>query len=156
MAVETERLIIKRINGHGVEELKPLLKYQELFQKAGLLTMGAVDEQTLLVLARNEIILMLKEKDTGEALGIIVLLNMYGPTGMKESRKYEVGYLLIPSAQHHGYMREALDATCGELNKRQISVVAEVDKGNLPSQQVLKRCGFKLTAKQGDLLKWQR
>lgn len=156
MAVETERLIIKRVNGHDVEELKPLLKYQELFQKAGLLMMGAVDEQTLLVLARNEIILMLKEKDTGEALGIIVLLNMYGPTGMKESRKYEVGYLLIPSAQHHGYMIEALDTTCGELNKRQISVVAEVDKGNLPSQQVLKRCGFKLTAKQGDLLKWQR
>lgn len=156
MAVETERLIIKRVDENNIGELKHLMEYQILFQHAGLVTMGAVDEQTLLVLARNEIILMLKKKDTEETLGIIALLSMYDPTGMKESRKYEVGYLLIPSAQHHGYMSEALNATCGELNKRQISIVAEVDRGNLSSQQVLKRCGFKLAAKQGDFLKWQR
>ena len=51
MAVETERLIIKRVNDNNIGELKPLMEYQELFQRAGLVTMGMVDERTLLVLA---------------------------------------------------------------------------------------------------------
>lgn len=56
----------------------------------------------------------------------------------------EIGYGLAAQFRHKGYMTEAVAAMCDwALKQDGVShVIAETDQENLPSQRILKRCGF--------------
>lgn len=56
----------------------------------------------------------------------------------------EIGYGLGKEYEHRGYMTEAVKAMCSWALKtgKVRQIVAETENDNLPSQQVLKRCGF--------------
>lgn len=142
MEIKTKRLIIERVRQQNITELTPLLKYQSLFQQAGLVTAGKVDLDTLGMLAQTECLLQIRERRKRVLLGLIILLHSYDKTGVILSGQYEIGYLLLPQKQHQGYMTEGVNAVCNQLSHSQIVVTAEVKGNNTSSIGVLKRCNF--------------
>ncbi len=57
----------------------------------------------------------------------------------------EIGYWLIKSANGHGYMSEALSALEFELFKFGFQkIILDIDAGNIPSENIAKRNGYKL------------
>jgi len=56
----------------------------------------------------------------------------------------EIGYGLGKEFEHNGYMTEAIKAMCDWALKQEgvRTVIAETEVNNIPSQNVLKRCGF--------------
>lgn len=81
MKIKTKRLIVERVHRQNVIELTPLLKYQSLFQQAGLVTVGKVDLVTLGMLAQTECVLQIRERGEQGLLGLIILLHSYDKTG---------------------------------------------------------------------------
>ncbi len=69
--------------------------------------------------------------------------------------RVEIGYGLGEEYEHKGYMSEAVAAMCSwALSQPQVkNVVAETEKSNLPSQRLLRRCGF-TPLSEGDTLWW--
>ena len=67
-----------------------------------------------------------------------------------EKGEVEIGYGLGKDFEHQGYMTEAVKGMCQWALKQQgvSSIIAETEVDNLPSQNVLERCGFKLYKKQ--------
>ena len=63
-----------------------------------------------------------------------------------ENGEVEIGYGLGKEFEHNGYITEAVKAMCiWALEQESVkSVISETEVDNLPSQNVLKRCGFKL------------
>ncbi|QNK41675.1 GNAT family N-acetyltransferase [Caproicibacter fermentans] len=74
-----------------------------------------------------------------------------------QNGEVEIGYGLGNKYEHHGYMTEAVQAMCEWTFKQESvkHVTAETETGNLPSQKVLTRCGFKLF-RQGETYWWKR
>ena len=68
----------------------------------------------------------------------------------------EVGYGMNPAYTGHGYMTEALTAFL-DLGRRLgiRKVLADTLPDNLPSQNVLKRCGFRFLKEDGNLW-WEK
>ena len=157
MKIKTRRLIVERVHRQNVIELTPLLKYQSLFQQAGLVTVGKVDLVTLGMLAQTECVLQIRERGEQGLLGLIILLHSYDKTGAILPKQYEVGYLLLSRKQHEGHMTEALSAVCDQLNRPQITVTAEVRSDNASSIGVLSRCNFiRITINPGMIELWKR
>jgi len=63
-----------------------------------------------------------------------------------ENGEIEIGYGLGKDFEHNGYMAECVKAMCDwALKQKDIScVTAQTDFDNIASENVLKRCGFKL------------
>lgn len=61
-----------------------------------------------------------------------------------EEKQVEIGYLLTPEYQHHGIMTMAVGQVLQQTHLRPL--FAEVRVDNLPSQRVLQKNGFNLTA----------
>ncbi len=157
MKIKTKRLIVERVRQQNIIELTPLLKYQSLFQQAGLVTVGKVDLVTLGMLAQTECVLQIRERGERGLLGLIILLHSYDKTGAILPKQYEVGYLLLPQKQHQGYMTEALSAVCDQLSRSQITVTAEVRSDNTSSIGVLSRCNFIRTTINPEMIElWKR
>jgi RimJ/RimL family protein N-acetyltransferase len=68
----------------------------------------------------------------------------------------EIGYGLGKEFEHNGYMTEAVKAMCdwGLKQDGVKTVIAETEVNNLPSQNVLKRCGFEEYKTEGNI--WWR
>ncbi len=68
----------------------------------------------------------------------------------------EIGYGLGKKHEHHGYMTEAVQAMCNwAMSQKAIThVIAETENDNIPSQNILTRCGF-TQYKQADTLWWR-
>ena len=88
--------------------------------------------------------LVMRQLDTGEAIGVTGM-------GMSEGRA-EVGYLLLPAFYGQGFGSESLQALIKwATNTQDISrFKALVTEGNLASERVLEKAGFKLVAKVPD------
>ena len=58
--------------------------------------------------------------------------------------KVEIGYGLGKEFEHNGYMTEAVGTMCSWAFEQEgvKAVIAETEVNNIPSQNVLKRCGF--------------
>lgn len=71
--------------------------------------------------------------------------------------KVEIGYGLGENHRKKGYMTETLNAVCefALFDDRISEIIAETEKNNLSSQNVLKRCKFTLI-KESDTLWWSR
>lgn len=61
-----------------------------------------------------------------------------------EAKEVEIGYGLGSQFEHGGYMTETVQAMCRwALSRADIDwVIADTEPDNLPSQMVLRRCGF--------------
>jgi RimJ/RimL family protein N-acetyltransferase len=64
----------------------------------------------------------------------------------------EVGYGIVPSRQGRGYATEALQAMLAMAwaDSRVAAMVAGTDPGNLASQRVLGKAGFRRIAAEGE------
>ncbi|BCL21261.1 GNAT family N-acetyltransferase [Streptomyces tuirus] len=71
--------------------------------------------------------------------------------------RVEVGYDLVDGARGHGYATEALRALTGwALDRPEVrTVVANVERGNTPSQNVLARAGFTQVAEDPEHLTYE-
>ena len=74
-----------------------------------------------------------------------------------ENGEVEIGYGLGKDFEHNGYMAEGVKAMCEwALQQSGVShVMAETDRNNAASENVLKRCGFQLH-KQAETNWWCR
>lgn len=82
---------------------------------------------------------VLVRRGDGRAIGAMGFHGVPDATG-----RVEVGYDLVEGARGHGYATEALRALSARALGRQEArtVVANVERDNLPSQRVLARAGF--------------
>lgn len=94
--------------------------------------------------ASHWLCLVMRQLDTGKAIGVTGL-------EMAEGRA-EVGYLLLPAFYGQGYGTESLQALINwAVNTQGIaSFKAVVTEGNVASERVLQKAGFKLVAKVPD------
>jgi GNAT superfamily N-acetyltransferase len=86
------------------------------------------------------------------ASGLVVGgIGFFGPP--RESEEVEVGYGIVPSRQGRGYATEAVQAMVAMAwaDPRVTAVVAGTDPGNLASQRVLGKAGFRQIAADGEL-----
>lgn len=67
--------------------------------------------------------------------------------------KVEIGYGLGKEFEHNGYMTEAIKAMCdwALMQEGVMAVIAETEVNNIPSQNVLKRCGFQEYRTDGNI-----
>jgi len=86
----------------------------------------------------------MRQRDSGQAMGVT-------GCGMSEGRA-EVGYLLLPEFYGQGFGTESLQALIQwALTTQGISrFKALVTEGNVASERVLQKAGFKLVAKVPD------
>ncbi len=81
------------------------------------------------------------EKKNGSKIGLIFHFYVLHPAG----RQLEIGYALVPSERGKGYCTEALRTMVDYLflSRDTVRVQACTDTGNLASQKVLEKAGFK-------------
>lgn len=87
------------------------------------------------------------ERDTGLVVGGI---GFAGPPGA--AGEVELGYGIVPSRQGRGYATEAVAAMLGVAWADPVveAVVASTATGNLASQRVLEKAGFRLVGRTGE------
>lgn len=90
------------------------------------------------------------KRDGGEHMFFAVCLNgqMIGYFSVNRSGTwYEIGYVFHSAYQGHGYAQEALNALLDQLRTLGITLIAAgTGLENTPSVNLLKNCGFELTA----------
>jgi RimJ/RimL family protein N-acetyltransferase len=81
------------------------------------------------------------EKKDGSKIGLIFHFYVLHPAG----RRLEIGYVLVPSERGKGYCTEATKIMVDYLflSRDTMRVQAQTDTGNLASQKVLEKAGFK-------------
>lgn len=94
--------------------------------------------------ANHWLCLVMRQRDTGQAIGVTGLV-------MSEGRA-EVGYLLLPEFHGQGFGTESLKALISwAANTPHISrFKAVLTEGNVASERVLQKAGFKLAVKTPD------
>ncbi|GAB2923059.1 GNAT family N-acetyltransferase [Rheinheimera gaetbuli] len=94
--------------------------------------------------ASHWLCLVMRHHDTGKAIGVTGM-------GMSEGRAV-VGYLLLPEFHGQGFGTESLQALIqwAAVTPRINRFKAVVTVGNVASERVLQKAGFKLVAKEPD------
>jgi RimJ/RimL family protein N-acetyltransferase len=87
------------------------------------------------------------DRASGQAVGTI---GFFGPPD--ETGTVMIGYGLVEPARGHGYATEALRALVGYAVRQPAAkrMVADTEKGNVPSQRVLEKAGFTKTHETDD------
>ncbi len=91
--------------------------------------------------ASHWLCLVIREKESGEAIGLTGFLAEWSPL-----QQAEVGYAMLPSYQGNGFAQESLLAVLA-FGFRQCQfhkMKATVTVGNQASRRLLERCGFQL------------
>ncbi|WP_210489007.1 GNAT family N-acetyltransferase [Rufibacter aurantiacus] len=75
-----------------------------------------------------------------------------------ENGEVEIGYGTYPDYQQQGIMREAIDGLLNWCARRPdiITVIAETEAGNTPSEKILERNGFQKDCQSRDNTWWKR
>ncbi|WP_440138085.1 GNAT family N-acetyltransferase [Stenotrophomonas maltophilia] len=98
-----------------------------------------IDDDLAALATGTQLKLALRESLEGPLLGICVVFALD-----RDAARAEIGYLLAPGMQGHGYMHEALQRVLhylfGTLHLHRVE--AEIDPRNQPSARVLDRLGF--------------
>ena len=90
------------------------------------------------------------EKSSGLCIGGI---GFKGPPN--ERGEVEIGYGISDSNQGRGVATAAVRAVCEFARRRTVVVLAETDRGNIASQRVLEKCGFRAEDMNVDLIRWR-
>lgn len=91
------------------------------------------------------------EKSSGLCIGGIGF-----KSSPNERREIEIGYGVSDSHQGRGVATEAVLAVCEFARRRAVVVLAETDRGNVASQRVLEKCGFRSEDLSVELIRWRR
>lgn len=95
---------------------------------------------------------VLVRREDGRALGAMGFHSVPDEAG-----RVEVGYDLVEAARGHGYATEALRAlSAWALGREEVTtVVANVERDNVPSQKVLARAGFEAVAEEAEHITYE-
>jgi ribosomal-protein-alanine N-acetyltransferase len=85
------------------------------------------------------------------------LVGDIGFKGKPQDGAVEMGYSIVPNQRQRGYASEAARALAAwALARPSVTrVLAECDRHNTPSIQVLKKIGMRPTDEHGDLIRWE-
>ena len=83
-------------------------------------------------------------KEDGAVIGMVDFKNVPDEKG-----NVEIGYGLGWQHERRGYMTEAVHAMCGWAKRQRAvaHILAQTEPGNLASERVLEKCGFRRYAK---------
>lgn len=146
--IKTPRLVLRTVEPirENAEIIFNIIEqnrdYLEAWQGHFEYIRNATDMLAYLVKRANQII-----ANEGVCFYIFVGDNIIGRIrfSVKEDGCCEIGYWLAQSATRHGYMGEALSALETELFKFGFKkIIIDVDAGNVPSENVARRAGYKL------------
>ncbi|WP_028782653.1 GNAT family N-acetyltransferase [Thalassobacillus devorans] len=80
----------------------------------------------------------------------------FNPVSNHEGQR-EISYSVVAAEQGKGYAQEAVSAlTAWAFNQHISLITAQCDRYNTPSLRVLKKCGFRLHGKEGDILLFKK
>lgn len=144
--IETERLLLRRINQNDVEEVLALRGNPETMKYIPR-PLAKTKEEALVHIA------MIEEKienNTGINWGITIkgsnkIIGIIGHYRIQpENHRAEIGYMSLPEYNGKGYITEAIKAVV-EYGFEQMnlhSIEAVIDPGNTASERVLQKNGF--------------
>ena len=148
---ETERLIIKLLT---LSQMKLWVNNIPLLEKELGCKCGGPVEGFFLNIVNNQIKVIENDpenymyhsfwfiirKTDKKVLGSIDFKNV--PNELKE---VEIGYGLGQEYEHNGYMTETIKGFCkmAFMNEKIETIIAETEKGNIGSEKVLEKNGFK-------------
>jgi len=143
--IHTERCILRKIVATDQQKIFEGLSHPEVIKYYGVsyssfeATKAQMDFYNDLLSNETGVWWAICQKQTAEFIGACGFNNW-----MKEHRRAEIGFWLLPSFQHKGYMREAVKMimeygfTVMELHR----IEAIVESENENSSQLLQKLGF--------------
>ena len=144
--IETERLLLRRIDQNDVEEVLALRGNPETMKYIPR-PLAKTKEEALVHIAMIEAKI---ENNTGINWGITIkgsnkIIGIIGHYRIQpENHRAEIGYMSLPEYNGKGYITEAIKAVV-EYGFEQMnlhSIEAVIDPGNTASERVLQKNGF--------------
>lgn len=144
--LETERLKLRRADLSDINELFALRSDAEIMKYIPRPIATTLDEMSEFVKLTDEKI------SSNEMINWVITLKdnpkMMGTIGFyyikPEHYRAEIGYMLLPEFQGHGYVTEAISEVVNYgFNAMELhSIEAVIDPANLASAKVLEKCNF--------------
>ena len=144
--LETERLILRRINENDAADLFKLRSSPEIMKYIARPLIKSVDETTIFIKSINDgidkqdlINWGITLKQDNKVIGTMGFYRM-----AKENFRAEVGYMLHTNFQKQGIMQEAIEAALSYafVQMKAHSIGAVIDPRNKASENVLLRNNF--------------
>ena len=145
---ETNRLLINRFALTDVTDVADMFEDQELNLMSGLRLPETRPEKlmglTMLVKTQNSLIYILRNKKSGNAVGLVVFYRMYLLNYVYSELECEIGFVLSRDSWQQGLMSEALRQLISAYFEETdfVGIYAGAHSGNVRSQALLKRMGF--------------
>ena len=151
MKIETERLELKVLNAHELKlwtedipalewEIKAVYKAEPMEGEFLRIVKKQLEitQENLEDYYWHSFFFMIRKSDR-----VVVGSSDFKAAPDKEGQ-VEIGYGLGKEFEHNGYMTEPVEAMCSWALKQDgvKAVIAETEADNIPSQNILKRCGF--------------
>lgn len=151
MKLETERLELRVLNSHELRLWMEDIPALEWEIKAAY--KGEPVEGDFLKVVKNQLEVTINDLENYIWHSFFLFIRksdrvVVGSADFKnlpdKDGQVEIGYGLGKEFEHNGYMTEAVKAMCDWALKQEgvRAVIAETEVNNIPSQNVLKRCGF--------------
>lgn len=144
--LETERLKLRRADLSDINELFALRSDAEIMKYIPRPLATTLDEMSEFVkltdekISSNEMInWVITLKDNPKVIGTIGFYYI-----KPEHYRAEIGYMLLPEFQGHGYVTEAITTIVnyGFIEMKLHSIEAVIDSENVASAKVLEKCNF--------------
>lgn len=149
--IKTERLIIKPYSSEDVDELVNLLLNPEITKTFMVPRFESVEQMKNL--AEKLIDFSRVEDTTHLEYGIYLngkIIGFINDCGI-EDEEIEIGYIIHPNFQGHGYATEAVRAILCELREMGFhKVTAGYFAENTASRRVMEKCGMQQTTVTGE------
>jgi ribosomal-protein-alanine N-acetyltransferase len=144
--LETERLVLRRVNENDVNEIFALRSNPETMKYIPRPLVKSIDD------ALEHIAMIDTKIDTNEGINWAItykdnpkLIGIIGHYRIKpENFRAEVGYMLLPEYNGKGIITEAVQEVVkyGFNEMKLHSIEAIIDPENFGSEKVLQKCGF--------------
>ncbi len=144
--IETERLLLRKLSINDAPEVFEYFSDDLVTRYFGLDNFNSVEEAEKIIISFNKAFEERKAirwgitlKETKKVIGSIGFHNINST-----SKRVEVGYEITRKEWNKGYGKEALDAAIHYIfNEVKVNRIgATVRPENIPSQKLLKKCGF--------------
>ena len=141
--IQTERLMLRPFSAENTERLVDIITNEEIAKTFMLPVFETIDQavalaEKLIAFSRPEDI---QHLEYGIYLGE-QLIGFINDCGMRDN-EIEIGYVIHPDYQGHGYATEAVQAVLADLREMGFQkVIAGFFEGNVASCRVLEKCAL--------------